>query len=79
MCAYLIRDFGIGKVIFSFASPHVGGSTKWNILSADIAIPFTSNGLLAPPEVIGGVLEAQGRVLFDKLNWKMHYLERLET
>jgi tRNA(adenine34) deaminase len=72
MCSYLIRDFGIGRVVFSFASPHVGGFSKWNILSADISVPFTSKGLSTPPEVIGGILESQGRALFDKLNWKMH-------
>jgi tRNA(adenine34) deaminase len=72
MCSYIIRDFGISKVVFSFGSPHIGGFSKWDILTADIAVPFTSNGLTNPPEVVGGVLEAQGRVLFDKLEWKMH-------
>jgi tRNA(adenine34) deaminase len=79
MCSYLIRDFGIGRVVFSFSSPHVGGFTKWDILSSKIEVPFTSNGLEVPPEVVGGILEAEGRELFDKLEWKMHDPRGIET
>ena len=73
MCAFLIRDYGIKQVVFSVASPHVGGYTRWNILSSEIPEPFTSYGIKAGPEVIGGVLAEENSRLFDSLNWKMHH------
>ncbi len=73
MCAFLIRDCGIKRVIFSVASPHAGGYTRWNILSSEIPEPFTSYGIRAGPEVIGGVLAEENFRLFDSLNWKMHH------
>lgn len=73
MCAFVVRDYGIQQVVFSVASPHLGGYTRWNVLSSEIAEPFTAQGIKSGPEVIGGVLEEENYKLFDSLNWKMHH------
>ncbi len=75
MCSFIIRDYGIKRVVFSVASPHLGGHTRWNILSAGISEPFTSQGIKDGPEIIGGVLAEEGSVLFDNLSWKMHHFD----
>lgn len=55
MCAYTIRETGIGTVVIGAATPDVGAfSSKYAILS-DPAIAAWS----APPKIITGVLEAQ--------------------
>lgn len=72
MCAYIIRDCGIGKVVFAVRSPHVGGYTRWSILKDYIAPPFTTNGNETAPEVVGGILEEECAKVFADLQWKMH-------
>lgn len=72
MCSYVIRDFGVKRVVFSAYSPHLGGYSKWPILQDEIRPEFTSRGGTKPPEVIGGVLEEQCNELFDSLHWLMH-------
>lgn len=73
MCSFLIRDYGIPKVIFSVHSPHLGGYSKWNILRDQIEPTYTWQGLPEPPTVIGGILESECSEIFDNLQWKMHH------
>ena len=72
MCSFMIRDYGIKRVVFSVFSPYLGGHSKWNILHEPIRPEFTSNGSDRVPEVRGGVLEKECSEIFDGLNWKMH-------
>lgn len=73
MCSFLIRDYGIPKVVFSIHSPHLGGMSKWSILKDTIEPAFTWQGLPVEPIVIGGILESECCKLFDSLQWKMHH------
>lgn len=73
MCSFVIRDVGIGRVVFAVESPHLGGYSKWDILSNNKLRPeFTSKHQASVPRVIGGVLKTQVQEIFDRLNWKMH-------
>jgi len=73
MCSYIIRDYGVSKVVYSVASPHLGGHSKWGVLTDYIQPKFTSRKNLKPPEIISGVLEAECSRIFDKLGWEMHH------
>lgn len=75
MCSFVIRDYGIKKVVFAVPSPHLGGETKWPILSDKIYEPFFSQGTHEGPEIIGNILRDESQKIFDELNWKMHLSE----
>lgn len=70
-CAYVIRDFNVGRVVWSVSSPHCGGESRWGILQAYIPCIAAATEPLRP-ELCAGVLEHEGRVIFDRLGWKMH-------
>jgi tRNA(adenine34) deaminase len=66
MCAFCIREAGIGRVVFALGSPVMGGLSRWNVLRDDTlsdGIPFVFG---AVPEVVTGVLaEEAGEVWRD--------------
>ncbi len=76
MCSYVIRDYGLKRVVFAVFSPHLGGHSKWNILHEPIKPEFTSKKATKTPEVRGGVLESECAEIFDGLKWKMHHREQ---
>ena len=56
MCAFCIREAGIGRVVYALGSPVMGGHSRWNVLRDDAlsdGIPFVFG---AVPEVVSGVL-----------------------
>jgi tRNA(adenine34) deaminase len=56
MCAFCIREAGIGRVVFALRSPVMGGLSRWNVLRDDTlsdGIPFVFG---AVPEVVSGLL-----------------------
>jgi tRNA(adenine34) deaminase len=56
MCAFCIREAGVGRVVFALRSPIMGGLSRWNVLRDDTlsdGIPFVFG---AVPEVVSGVL-----------------------
>jgi tRNA(adenine34) deaminase len=56
MCAFCIREAGIGRVVYALGSPVMGGLSRWNVLRDDTlsdGIPFVFG---AVPEVVSGVL-----------------------
>lgn len=72
MCSFLIRDCGIKRVVFAVPSPHLGGKTKWSILTDKIDEPFFLQGNHEGPEIIENILKEESQKIFDKLDWKMH-------
>jgi tRNA(adenine34) deaminase len=59
MCAFCIREAGIGRVVFALGSPIMGGLSRWNVLRDDTlsdGIPFVFG---AVPEVVSGVLSEE--------------------
>jgi tRNA(adenine34) deaminase len=66
MCAFCIREAGIGRVVFALGSPVMGGLSRWNVLRDDVlsdGIPFVFG---AVPEVVNGILaEEAGHVWRD--------------
>jgi tRNA(adenine34) deaminase len=73
MCSFIVREYGIGRVVYALHSPYWGGSSRWHIL-ADHIPPhaFAKVRNPNPPEVVGGVLADEAAKAFDALGWKMH-------
>lgn len=73
MCSFIIREFGIGRVVFSLTSPHWGGSSRWPILLEEIPpYAFAQARNPSPPEVIGGVLAEESSRVFEEIGWEIH-------
>lgn len=73
MCSFIIREHGIGRVVYALPSPFWGGKSRWPILCDLIperAFADVKNANI--PEVIGGVLEEEARKVFDELGWTMY-------
>ncbi len=64
MCSFMIREYKIKKVVFAVYSPDMGGYSKWDILQ-DKGLNKFKNFFGKPPEVIGGVLEHEAKLVFD--------------
>jgi tRNA(adenine34) deaminase len=63
-CCYAIRESRIGRAVFALRSPHMGGVSKWPVLTdRDISdtIPET---FAAPPDVVLGFM---AREAYDAL------------
>ena len=64
-CCYAIRESRIARVVYALSSPHMGGVSKWPILT-DRDISDTMPDVFAePPAVVGGLLaqEAEDALL----------------
>ncbi|HKS60830.1 MAG TPA: nucleoside deaminase [Xanthobacteraceae bacterium] len=64
-CCYAIRESRIARVVYALSSPHMGGVSKWPILT-DRDISDTMPDVFAePPDVVGGLLaqEAEDALL----------------
>lgn len=71
MCAFMMRELKIGRVVFALYSPHMGGYSRWNILK-DKGLAKFKPVFSDPPEVTSDVLEREARELFEKAGWTMH-------
>jgi tRNA(adenine34) deaminase len=59
MCAFAIRESRIRRVVYGLSSPHMGGTTKWNIL-ADMDLSRAMPEVYAtPPEILSGYMEQE--------------------
>ncbi len=73
MCSFVIRDIGIGRIVFSSPSPHLGGFSKWDILTnKNLNSEFTTKQNSTPPKITKGILRKEAEKIFNKLQWKMH-------
>ena len=59
MCAFCIRETNIRRVVYSIASPVLGGVSKWNILGDDDISDALPEIFQPPPEIVVGLLEAE--------------------
>jgi tRNA(adenine34) deaminase len=64
MCSFCIRETGIGRVVYSIPSPIMGGYSKWNILGDSDISNTLPEIFREPPEVIGGLMEAEAEMVW---------------
>ncbi len=59
MCSFAIRESRIRRVVYGLNSPHMGGVTKWNVLS-DMDLSTAMPEVFAPPpEIVSGYMEKE--------------------
>jgi tRNA(adenine34) deaminase len=51
-CCYAIRESRIGRVVFGLRSPHMGGVSKWPVLTDTDISNVMPEVFAAPPEII---------------------------
>ncbi len=68
MCAFMIREHKIKRVVFALKSPLMGGHTKWNILSDEDLGQF-SPVFSDAPEVESGVCADEAFKFFSEAGW----------
>ena len=64
-CSYAIRESRIGRVVYGLYSPHMGGVSKWPVLT-DLDISDTMPEVFAaPPDIVAGFMarEAEAALL----------------
>ena len=65
MCSFMIREFKVGRVVYALPSLYMGGYSKWPILQ-DVELGTLKPIFSDPPEVIGGFLEEEARIVMDQ-------------
>ncbi len=55
-CCYAIRESRIGRVVYGLASPHMGGVSKWPVLTDRDISDAMPEVFAAPPEIIAGFM-----------------------
>src|SRR5215470_6917722 len=74
MCAFCIRETGIGRVVYAITSPIMGGLSRWNILRDDSLSDRMPQVFSGVPEVVSGVMMHEaGQAWHDwyPFGWKM--------
>jgi tRNA(adenine34) deaminase len=55
-CCYAIRESRIGRVVYGLTSPHMGGVSKWPVLTDRDISNAMPEVFPAPPEIIAGFM-----------------------
>jgi tRNA(adenine34) deaminase len=55
-CCYAIRESRIGRVVYGLSSPHMGGVSKWPVLTDRDISDTMPEVFAAPPEIIAGFM-----------------------
>jgi len=64
-CSYAIRESRIGRVVYGLTSPHMGGVSKWPVLTDKDISDTMPEVFAAPPEILAGFMaqEAEDALL----------------
>src|SRR6478736_113326 len=55
-CCYAIRESRIGRVVYGLTSPHMGGVSKWPVLTDTDISDTMPETFAAPPQIIAGFM-----------------------
>ena len=55
-CSYAIRESRLGRVVYSLRSPHMGGVSKWSVLTDEDLSNTMPEVFDPPPEIIAGFM-----------------------
>jgi tRNA(adenine34) deaminase len=68
LCAYAIREAGIGRVVYGLRSPLMGGHSRWNILSDDGLSRILPEVFMPAPVILSGILQDEIEAVFKAWN-----------
>jgi tRNA(adenine34) deaminase len=65
ICSLAIRETRIGRVVYALRSPHMGGVSKWQVLTDEDLSDTIPEVFAPPPEIIAGFMahEAENALL----------------
>jgi tRNA(adenine34) deaminase len=58
-CCYAIREARMARVVYALRSPHMGGVSKWNVLTDEDLSRTMPEVFDPPPEIIAGFMAAE--------------------
>src|SRR3954452_4208720 len=67
-CCYAIRESRIGRVVYGLTSPHMGGVSKWPVLTDRDLSDAMPEVFAAPPEIIAGFMADEAEEALLKFN-----------
>lgn len=56
LCCYAIRETRMRRVVYGLSSPHMGGSSKWNVLGDTDISDAMPEVFAPPPEIVAGFM-----------------------
>src|SRR3954467_9276473 len=59
-CCYAIRESRIGRVVYGLTSPHMGGVSKWPVLTDRDISDAMPEVFAEPPEILAGFMAKDG-------------------
>ena len=68
MCSLPLRESGVSRVVFSIASPLMGGYTRWNVLGDDQLSTVMAGYIRKPPLVVPGLLMQEAEAVWHDWN-----------
>jgi tRNA(adenine34) deaminase len=66
-CSYAIRESRMGRLVSALRSPHMGGVSKWSVLTDEDLSRTMPEVFDPPPEIIAGFMAQE--VVQDPLKW----------
>jgi tRNA(adenine34) deaminase len=73
-CSYAIRESRINRVVYALRSPHMGGVSKWPVLTDDDLSDTMPEVFDSPPEIIAGFMAKeveQALLKWNPLVWRV--------
>jgi tRNA(adenine34) deaminase len=67
-CCYAIRESRIGRVVYALRSPHMGGVSKWPVLTDEDISDTMPDVFAAPPEIVAGFMAGEAEKALLKWN-----------
>jgi tRNA(adenine34) deaminase len=67
-CCYAIRESRIRRVLFGLSSRHMGGLSKWNVLSDNGLSSVMPDVFGPPPEIVAGFMATEAERALVKWN-----------
>jgi len=58
-CSYAIRESRIARVVYALSSPHMGGVSKWPVMTDEDISATIPEVFAAPPEIVAGFMEKE--------------------
>jgi tRNA(adenine34) deaminase len=67
-CCYAIRESRIGRVVYALYSPHMGGVSKWPVLTDEDISDTMPEVFAAPPDILAGFMADEAEKALLKWN-----------
>src|SRR6478736_3878910 len=67
-CCYAIRESRIARVVYALSSPHMGGVSKWPVLTDEDISDTMPDVFAGPPRIVAGFMSKEAEAALEKWN-----------